>query len=75
MYVGLTRAQRSLSLSYCRKRKRAGEWSDSAPSRFLGELAQDDLRYAGAPQPAADAASEKAAGRERLKELKAALAR
>ena len=67
MYVGLTRAQRSLSLSYCRKRKRAGEWSDSVPSRFLGELAQDDLRYAGAPQPAADAANEKAAGRERLK--------
>ncbi len=74
MYVGLTRAQRSLSLSYCRKRKRAGECGDSAPSRFLGELAQDDLRYAGAPQPAADAATEKAAGRERLKALKAALA-
>ena len=75
MYVGLTRAQRSLSLSYCRKRKRAGEWGECAPSRFLSELAQEDLRHPGAPLPAAEAAAERAGGRERLRQLKAALAR
>jgi superfamily I DNA/RNA helicase len=35
MYVGMTRAERSLHLSYCRTRKRAGEKVDCAPSRFL----------------------------------------
>ena len=75
MYVGLTRAQRSVHLSYCRKRKRAGETVECQPSRFLAELAQDDLRWAGAPLSADEAAREKAAGSERLKSLKAMLAR
>ena len=75
MYVGLTRAERSLHLSHCSRRKRGGEWAASEPSRFLGELAQDDLRYSGAPVPAAEAGREKEAGRERLRQLKAAIAR
>ncbi len=75
MYVGITRAQRSLHLSYCRSRKRAGERVDSPPSRFIGELAQEDLRHAGVPLPAEEAAREKAAGSERLKALKAQLQR
>jgi len=75
MYVGLTRAQRSLSLSYCRRRKRGGEAGECVPSRFLAELAQEDLRHAGAPLPAGEAAQERAAGSERLRQLKAALAR
>ena len=49
MYVGLTRAQQTLHLSYCRTRKRAGEKVECAPSRFLAELAQEDLRYADQP--------------------------
>ena len=75
MYVGVTRAQRSLHLSFCRKRKRAGEWGECEPSRFLSELAPDDLRYSGASVPADEAAREKIAGSERLAQLKAALAR
>ncbi len=75
MYVGITRAQRSLHLSYARKRKRAGEWSDCQPSRFLGELAQEDLRWSGAALPADEAAREKEAGSERLQKLKAMLGR
>ncbi|MEO5699967.1 MAG: UvrD-helicase domain-containing protein [Casimicrobiaceae bacterium] len=75
MYVGLTRAQRSLHLSFARKRKRAGEWSECQPSRFLGELAQEDVRWSGAPVHAGDAAAEKATGSERLAKLKAMLAR
>lgn len=75
MYVGLTRAQRSLHLSYARKRKRAGEWMDCQPSRFLGELSQEDLRWSGAAVRPEDAAQEKAAGSERLRQLKAMLVR
>ena len=75
MYVGVTRAERSLHLSYCRKRRRAGETVACLPSRFIGELAQDDLRWAGAALPADEAAQEKAVGSERLKNLKAMLAR
>jgi ATP-dependent DNA helicase Rep len=75
MYVGVTRAQNSLHLSYCSRRKRAGEMSSCQPSRFIAELAQADLRYADTPLPADEAAKEKAAGSERLKSLKAMLAR
>ena len=75
MYVGLTRAQRSLRLSWCRRRKRAGEWHSAEPSRFIGELAQEDLRHAEAPREPADAAREKAAGNARLRQLRAMLAR
>ena len=75
MYVGVTRAERSLHLSFCRRRRRAGESVACEPSRFIGELAQEDLRWAGAALPADEAAKEKAAGSERLKNLKAMLAR
>ena len=75
MYVGITRAQQTLHLSFCRTRKRAGEKVDCAPSRFLGELAQEDLRYADAPLAPDEAAREKAAGIARLKALKALVAR
>ncbi len=74
MYVGITRAQRSLHLSYCATRKRAGGKVVCTPSRFIGELAQEDLRRSGAPLPPEEAAREKAAGSERLKALKASLA-
>jgi len=73
-YVGITRAERSLHLSFCRKRRRAGETIECQPSRFLGELAQEDLRWSGTPLPPDEAAREKVAGSERLKQLKAMLA-
>jgi len=37
-YVGITRAQHELTLSYAKKRKRFGEQIDCSPSRFLDEL-------------------------------------
>ena len=73
-YVGITRAQQTLHLSFCRRRRRAGEAVECHPSRFLGELAQEDLRWSGEPVPADEAARTKAAGSERLRELKAMLA-
>ena len=74
-YVGVTRAQRSLHLSFCRRRKRAGGVSECHPSRFLAELAQEDLRWADTALPPDEAAREKAAGSARLKSLKATLTR
>ena len=75
MYVGLTRAQQTLHLSYCRSRKRAGEKVDCAPSRFVAELAQEDVRYADQPLSADEAAKAKHSGNARLQALKALVAR
>ncbi len=46
-YVGITRAQRSLTMSYCAKRKSFGEFIHCEPSRFLAELPQEDLEWEG----------------------------
>jgi len=46
-YVGITRAQKNLTLSFARKRKRYGEIADCVPSRFIDELPSDDLQWAG----------------------------
>jgi ATP-dependent DNA helicase Rep len=75
MYVGLTRAQRSLRLSWCRRRKRAGEWQTAEPSRFIDELAQEDLRHTDAVRSPAEAARDKEAGNARLRQMRALLAR
>jgi ATP-dependent DNA helicase Rep len=75
MYVGLTRAQHSLRLSWCRRRKRLGEWHSCEPSRFIGELAQEDLRHADAAPEPGEAAREREAGNLRLRKLRAMLAR
>lgn len=38
MYVGITRARASLTLTHCEKRKQGKEWRDCEPSRFIGEM-------------------------------------
>ncbi|MCC7006269.1 MAG: UvrD-helicase domain-containing protein [Ottowia sp.] len=38
MYVGITRAQRSLRISWCKQRKRGGDQQRCEPSRFIGEM-------------------------------------
>ncbi|BBL74487.1 UvrD-helicase domain-containing protein [Methylomagnum ishizawai] len=50
-YVGITRAQRTLTLSYCSHRKRQGELQSTQPSRFLDELPQDDLEWVNRKPP------------------------
>jgi ATP-dependent DNA helicase Rep len=45
-YVGITRAQRRLTLSYCTHRKRRGEIESREPSRFLEELPEEHLEWA-----------------------------
>ncbi len=49
MYVGITRAQKTLNISWCKKRKRAGEMEICEPSRFIAEIPKDDVRHFGNP--------------------------
>lgn len=46
-YVGITRAQKTLSLTLARQRRRGGEMQACLPSRFLDELPQDSLEWYG----------------------------
>ncbi len=66
MYVAITRAQRSLHLNWCKKRKRARETVVCEPSRFIAEMCLDD-----APPAAPDATP--MTPKDRLASLKALL--
>jgi ATP-dependent DNA helicase Rep len=46
-YVGITRAQRRLLMTYARRRKRFGEILECSPSRFLEELPPEALEWEG----------------------------
>ncbi|MGZ8144997.1 MAG: DNA helicase Rep [Methylosarcina sp.] len=70
-YVGITRAQRSLTFSYCTHRKRYGEVEECEPSRFLSELPADDLEWANKKQ--LDPETVKERGRASLAHLKTML--
>ncbi|MGA2552080.1 MAG: UvrD-helicase domain-containing protein [Burkholderiaceae bacterium] len=48
MYVGITRAQRSLHLTWCQKRRRGRDFEAREPSRFLAELALEKVTFAPA---------------------------
>jgi len=48
-YVGITRAQRSLTMTYATKRRKYGEDMRCEPSRFLEELPEDALQWEGKP--------------------------
>ncbi|MFC3626362.1 UvrD-helicase domain-containing protein [Vogesella amnigena] len=71
MYVGITRAQRSLTLTYCVKRRRGGEWLFVEPSRFIAEISGDDLRHFG--KKGAEPIVSKNEGKSRLAGLMASL--
>ena len=42
-YVGITRARKNSYISFAMQRSWHGEWMDSLPSRFVGELPEDSL--------------------------------
>jgi len=70
MYVGITRAQRSLHISYSEKRKQGREFIPSEPSRFIAEMGKEDLRFSGGK---ADSEPDKASSAARLLAMKAML--
>ncbi|MFT5706356.1 MAG: ATP-dependent DNA helicase Rep [Oceanospirillaceae bacterium] len=47
MYVGITRAKVTLTMTLARQRKQFGEVLECTPSRFLEELPQDSLQIEG----------------------------
>jgi ATP-dependent DNA helicase Rep len=71
-YVGITRAQRSLTLTLAQRRRRFGEWQACEPSRFLAELPEADLALEGQDQPLSPE-SRKERGRIHLAHLKGLL--
>ena len=62
MYVGITRAQRSLAVSWTKRRKKGRETVPSKPSRFIAEMALDKTQAREDP-------------REKLKALRAEFAK
>jgi len=70
-YVGITRAQQTLTFSYCTHRKRYGEIVECEPSRFLNELPEDDLEWVNKKQLAPEVIKER--GKASLANLKSML--
>ncbi len=68
MYVGITRAQRTLTLTYAAKRKQFGEILDTTHSRFLDELPPDDIEWEGRTEVSEE--DQKARGQETMASLK-----
>jgi len=71
-YVGITRAQRTLTISLCARRKRAGELQAIDPSRFLDELPEEDLEWRGIGQKV-DPEQQQERGKAHLANLKGML--
>jgi ATP-dependent DNA helicase Rep len=46
-YVGITRAKKTLTLTYSKTRKRYGQIESCEPSRFLEELPEDEIQWSG----------------------------
>ncbi len=70
MYVGITRAQMSLNISWCAKRKKGREIVERSVSRFVAEMG-DDIKHEGAVTSAPS--FDKTAGNARLANFKALL--
>jgi ATP-dependent DNA helicase Rep len=51
MYVGITRAQRTLTLTYAAQRKQYGDVIETIPSRFIDEMPDDHIRHEGIGKP------------------------
>lgn len=47
MYVGITRARETLTLTFAGQRRQYGEKIETIPSRFLDELPEEDVRWEG----------------------------
>ncbi len=68
-YVGITRAQKELTITYAKHRRRYGEDIECEPSRFLKELPEDEIEWEGGGRTP-DAETSKQRGRDHLAALK-----
>ena len=71
-YVGITRAQQELVMTYAKLRRQFGETSDTELSRFVQELPQDDLAFE-AKKPPSSQAERMEKGQARVANLRAML--
>jgi len=67
-YVGITRAQQSLTMTMALKRRQFGETINCEASRFIAELPQEDLQWQGGGADSAEANEQR--GQETLAGLK-----
>ncbi len=67
-YVGITRAQQTLTMTMALKRRQFGDTIPCEPSRFIAELPQDDLQWQGGGQDSREDNLER--GKETLAGLK-----
>ena len=51
-YVAITRAKKTLTISYARQRMLYGRTTTNLPSRFIDELPEEVVKRAGSPRPA-----------------------
>lgn len=72
MYVGITRAQKELTLSFAGSRKQFGETIECTPSRFLDEMPSEDLEWSG-KEDKRPVEEKKAIGKAHISNLKALL--
>jgi len=70
-YVGITRAEKSLTMTYAKKRKKFGEKISCKPSRFLEELPIELLQWDGNPNIIMTDEEKKESGNATLNGLKA----
>ena len=71
-YVGMTRAQKTLTLTYTKQRKRYGELQSIIPSRFLDELPAE-LVFREDNQPPKSEEEQRVSGQAHMAALKAML--
>ena len=69
-YVGITRAERSLTMTYAKNRKKYGEKISCKPSRFLEELPAELLQWDGNPNILVSEEEKKDKGNSALNDLK-----
>lgn len=72
-YVGITRAQQSLTLTYAKERKRYGETQSTTPSRFLDELPKHLVEWEGHNADPLSEIAQREQGKSHLSSLKALL--
>ncbi len=66
-YVGITRAQRTLTMTLAATRKQFGEKQETTPSRFLDEIPEEDVEREGFGQASAEQVEKK--GKETLSNI------